>query len=268
MHPSATNLWLSLLGELIDSRSIIAPRGQQTKELLFVYHQFDMNYPVCYHQHRRLNYSFSAAEAYFIAHGDNRTENLIQYNKNMAQFSDDGLIFNGAYGPPFNDQLMYVVNTLAQDLYSRQAVITIWKQNPVTSTDIRCTVALQFLVRNNKIHTKVTMRSSDIWLGVPYDLFNFTVMTLRVLTLLNKKLERQFGPIELGTLDFTAGSSHMYVQNEDSAKKVLAELPDKPSIKVPNTCYTEWNYVVNSLVACMNKVENEPGAQYLWKIRP
>lgn len=265
---SANALWLKLLHELLLHGEDVSPRGIDTKELLFIDKSFDMNQPICYHQLRKLNYAFSAAEAYFIAHGDNRVENLTQYNKNMINFSDDGLIFNGAYGPPFNDQLMYVVNTLANDLLSRQAVLTIWKQNPVASYDIRCSLALQFIVRKNRIHTKVTMRSSDIWLGVPYDLFNFTIMTLRVLTLLNVKLSRKLEPIRLGIMNFSAGSSHMYMQDESKARKVLDIAADKIPAKVPERCLTDWNHVVNSLVGCMEKKEQEIKDYSYWQIRP
>lgn len=268
MYESANNLWCNILDEILTDGRIIAPRNIKTRELLFVNHNFDMNSPICYHQHRKLNYAFSAAEAYFIAHGDNRTANLVKYNKNMAAFSDDGLIFNGAYGPPFNEQLMYVVNTLFNDLSSRQAVLTIWQINPVTSADVRCTIALQFLVRDGCIHTKVTMRSSDIWLGVPYDLFNFTIMTLRILTLLNAKINSSKGHIQLGTMNFSAGSSHMYMHNEIDAQQVLAYVSDKVPESVPDRCCIDWQYVVDSLIACRDKDEDKIKKEYLWRIRP
>ena len=269
MTMSANDLWRNIIRQLLTFGDEISPRGIATKEFMFLSDEFDMNSPICYHQNRRLNYSFSAAEAYFIAHGDNRVENLAQYNKNIAQFSDDGMIFNGSYGPPFNSQLMYVVNTLANDLYSRQAVLTIWKENPVVSADIRCTIALQFLVRNGRIHTKVTMRSSDVWLGIPYDLFNFTIMTLRVLTLLNAKLSDKISePIKLGTMHWSAGSSHIYVHDIEKAKLVLETGPDKEIKPVPEKCFTNWPYVVSSLIACRDKNLQDIKDNQLWEIRP
>ena len=269
MMLTANDLWRNIIRELLTFGSEISPRGIATKEFMFLSGEFDMNSPICYHQHRRLNYSFSAAEAYFIAHGDNRVENLAEYNKNIAQFSDDGMIFNGSYGPPFNNQLMYVINTLVNDLYSRQAVLTIWKENPVVSADVRCTVALQFLVRDAHIHTKVTMRSSDVWLGIPYDLFNFTIMTLRVLTILNNKLQDKISePIKLGTMHWSTGSSHIYVHDIEKAKLVLENDPDKTPAYVPKKCFTNWQYVVNSLLACRDKNAQFMKDYLLWEIRP
>lgn len=258
---NTTKIWIDAMADLRLHGRLVGPRDLTTKELLFKGATFDMNEPVIYHQDRKLNYTFMAAEALFIANGDNRVENLVPYNKNMAQFSDDGLIFNGSYGPPFNNQLMYVVNTLARDINTRQAVMTIWKQNPVASADIRCTIALQFIVRNGKMHTKVNMRSSDCWLGVPYDWFNFTIMTLRVLTLLNRQINSR---ISLGNMRWEATSFHAYENNWPAIDKVLNSEPNKVIDPMPERCYCNWQYVVDSLHACIEKQDTGD----LWKIRP
>lgn len=268
---SANNAWIEILTDIRQFGSPVISRGMETSEILFNEQIFDMNQPICYHQLRRLNYAFSAAEAYFIAHGDNRVANLAQYNKNITAFSDDGLIFNGAYGPPFNNQVDYVVNKLLSDLTTRQAILTIWKPNPSDSRDIMCTIALQFLVRNERMFTKVTMRSSDCWLGIPYDFFNFTIMTLRILTLLNTKLQYKSDhrSIELGNMHWSAGSSHMYSSDLLKVNKLLSEGPvDKEPSAVPIRAYSDWAFVVDSLQACMNKDENAIVANNLWRIRP
>jgi thymidylate synthase len=262
MAISANDAWREIGRKLALLRDTeIHPRGEATVEWLFGETTFDMTRPICYHQHRKLNYAFSAAEAYAITHGIPDANFLAKYNKNMAVFSDDGLIFNGAYGPPFHNQIMYAVNSLLNDAASRQSVITIWRQNPVTSADIACTIALQFLIRNSALHVKVTMRSSDVWLGIPYDFFNFTVMALRILTLYNQKTGANIG---LGKMNWSAGSSHLYLRNRDALYDVLSELPDKHTSSVPERAFSDWQFVVNSLQACMKKTSTDG----LWKIRP
>ena len=42
--------------------------------------------------------------------------------------------------------------------------------------DIPCTVSLQFLIRENKLHLFVNMRSNDVFLGLPHDIFCFTMI--------------------------------------------------------------------------------------------
>lgn len=267
---TANEAWRTILHRIEESGDEAGPRNMRTKEILFNDITFDMNSPICYHQDRRLNYAFSAAEALFIANGDNRVANLTQYNKNMAQFSDDGLIFNGAYGPPFNFQLEYAVNKLVHDIESRQAVIQIWKPNPVRSRDIMCTLSLQFLVRKGALHTKVTMRSSDAWLGIPYDFFNFTIMSLRVLTLLNDaRFSRKLPLVGLGTMNWSAGSSHMYESAmTDAYTRVLEDAPDKGVYDAPARALWDWAFIVESLTACMNKDETAMADRDLWRIRP
>ena len=266
---TATEAWLNRLRDLMIRGSNESPRNSNTKELLGKTLEIDMNYPVIHHPNRKLSYKFMAAEAQFIANGDNRVCSLERYNKNIAQFSDDGRIFNGNYGEPFNSQLEYAVRSLKDDESSRQAVITIWQPNPVKSKDLRCTLSLQFLIRDGKINTIVNMRSSDIMWGIPYDIFNFTVMTLRVLTryhcdnLITSTDDRDC--IKLGTLYLTAGSSHIYERHYDLANKIIkaGRISSIQEIEVPRKALINWNFTANSLQACMEGLHTS-----LWKINP
>lgn len=260
--PTATEAWLTRLRDIVVRGIKENPRGEQTKELIGETMFIDMNYPVIHHPERKLSYKFMAAEAEFIANGDNRVCSLARYNKNIAQFSDDGRIFNGNYGEPFNSQLEYVVRTLVLDRSSRQAVLTIWQPSPVKSKDIRCTVSMQFLIREGKIHTIVNMRSSDIIWGVAYDIFNFVIMTLRVLTRYNVEADDN---LKLGELCLVAGSSHLYERHYDLAGKILkaGRVVNPIEIKVPEEACTNWNLVVSSLHQCMEDI-----SPVLWQINP
>lgn len=262
---NANNAWLNSINHTLNDGKEYSPRNILTKEILGTNISFDMNYPICYHQLRKLSYKFMAAEAYWITSGSMFVVDIEPYNKHIAQFSDDNYIFNGAYGPPFINQLMYIVNTLKFDPSSRQAVLTIWKQNPIKTKDYACTLSLQFIIRNGKINTIVNMRSNDLWLGRPYDLFNFTIMTLRVLTLLNADYRETFGEIyKLGNLYLNVGSTHIYEHNIKQCKSLLTETPDKEIYKIPDKATLDWNFVVRSLLAC----RDNKSVGNLWRIRP
>lgn len=161
---------------------------------------------------RHLNYQFMVAEAVWIMLGRNDTAMIGTYCKDIVKFSDDGLIFAGAYGPPIAKQLGYVLSTLDKDRDSRQAVLTIWQPNPQASKDIPCTVTMQALLRDDKLNLLVTMRSSDAWLGIPYDLFNFSL----ILNALAGELKAG-----LGELHVFIGSSHLYERNREAARQVV-----------------------------------------------
>lgn len=139
------------------------------------------------------------------------------FSRGIAAFSDDGVRFDGAYGPKVVDQLRYVIDSFRKDIYTRQAIIDIWRPNPRDSSDIPCTLSLQFLIRDGHLNTIATMRSSDIWLGWPYDVFNFTMITSYIALELMKDL----GIVPLGYLYVRPGSLHLYESNWEEVQEIL-----------------------------------------------
>ena len=188
----------------------VKPRGKLCKELLCNKTVIDMETCFISIPERKLGKRFRAAEAAWILSGDNRVSTIEHFSKKIGDYSDDGIYFSGAYGPPFRDQLPYVLRCLESDIESRQGVITIWRSRPFDSKDIPCTVSLQFIVRDFTLHTIATMRSSDAWLGWPYDIHNFSCMSAYLLL----SLKQISGwDLHLGQLHLTAGSQHLYHEN-------------------------------------------------------
>lgn len=204
--------YLELLGKIITRGQAAKPREQSTHELIQNTVSIDMNMPVITVRERELDYAFMAAEAYWILNGE-RYLNHPVLQKNLVKYSDNGLTMRGAYGPPFIQQLEYCADTLRRDRDSRQAVMTLWERNPRPSKDIPCTIGIQFLIRGVYLHTNVWMRSSDAWLGFPYDIFTFSMMTW----LLNIHLNSD-NDIGLGMLNLTAGSQHLYERHLNTAR--------------------------------------------------
>ena len=212
--------WVSTVQQLMAAETTVSPRGMKTRELLNHTLAIDMQYPVLTVAERKLGYRFLHAEAAWILEGDNRVETIAPYSKLISQFSDDGIFFFGAYGPKVVDQLQHVVRALHADNDTRQAVINIWREKPGSSKDVPCTLSCQFLLREQRLHCVVTMRSSDIWLGVPYDLFNFSVLSAYVLLLLSAEDSSRYANVQLGTLYNNAGSRHVYETNFERASKI------------------------------------------------
>ena len=197
--------YLDLLNHLILHGERVRVRGQLTKELLDV--RLCLLNPranILHHPVRDLNYRFMVAEWLWMSFGRRDVASLAQYNQHMREYSDNGVTLYGAYGPPLRDQLGdYVLWCLSEE-NSRQAVLTIWRPNPPMSKDIPCTVAMQFLRRGSHLHLIVTMRSSDVWLGLPYDVFNFTQIQAATAALVGA---------EVGWFSLHLGSSHLYEQH-------------------------------------------------------
>lgn len=230
MRDTANQAWLKLLFTLLATGREISPRGMKSWEHLNYTSKVEMRYPVVTVERRRLGYRFMPAEAAWILSGDNRTETIAPYSNRIADFSDDGQFFRGAYGPPIVDQIGWCADQLLDDTWSRQSVLTIWRPRPPKSRDIPCTVAMQFIIRPDssdadryRLNTLVTMRSSDAWLGWPYDVFNFSMISGYLIALLQNR--RPSWEIEPGTLYLTAGSQHLYDSNRDAAEDIINEDP-------------------------------------------
>ena len=220
---TANGSWVKLIHDLQQKGREAKPRDQATKELLGYQSRIHMRYPVVTIKDRKLGYKFLAAEAAWILSGDNKVSSINRYSKQIADFSDDGHFFHGAYGPKIVDQLTHVVDCLVNDLDSRQAVINIWRENPRKTKDVPCTISVQFMVRDEglfpakTLHCFDTMRSSDAWLGWPYDVFNFSTLSGLVCLLYR---ERTGSQLKLGDLTLTAASQHLYERNFEAASTI------------------------------------------------
>lgn len=225
---SINDEWYRALGELL-AGNITKPRGLSCRELCSYQTIVDMKDPVLNVPKRKLGYKFMAAEAAWILSGDNRTSTITPYSRDIGKFSDDDITFFGAYGPKIRDQIHYVVKCLADDQSSRQAVINIWRECPPKTKDVPCTLSLQWVIRDMTLHCIDTMRSSDIWLGWPYDVFNMSMISRYILLYLRKIKGINY---DLGYLYLNAGSQHLYEINVETAEEIVAD-------NVPN--HIAWN---------------------------
>lgn len=182
---------------------------------------------------RDLGYRAMVAEWYWYLTGSDSLHFLLPFNKKMANYSDDGVKLYGAYGPRLMPQLPYVLRTLRKDPDTRQAVASIWTPNPGPSKDIPCTCMLQWLIRDGRLHCINTMRSSDLWLGLPNDFFAFSQIT----SMLAGHLR-----IQTGSLTMQLGSSHLYETNFQAAVTVLKceELVNKPTETLRSPLLRPW----------------------------
>lgn len=212
--------WIKDLEHVFKYGNRVAPRDMLVYESMAYKSVVDMNTPIIFNRHRNLGYKFMAAEAAWILDGRNDVKSIQPYSKEIAKFSDDGDKFFGAYGPKIVFQLNHVIGSLIADIDSRQAVINIWRESPGPSKDIPCTLSLQWLVRHNTLHCVASMRSSDLWLGHPYDIFNFSAVSFYILMQLNRRLDKK---IELGQLHLTAGSKHIYERNISDVGTIIED---------------------------------------------
>lgn len=223
-NEAVNHIWSRALKIILEHGTTEKPRDRETKEILGYQTQIPMSQPVLTNPWRKLGYKFMCAEAAWILSGDNRVATIEPYSKQIAQFSDDGVRYFGSYGPKIIDQLAHVIASLKEDQSTRQAVINIWRENPRKTKDIPCTLGCQFMIRKEKddlmLHCFDTMRSSDIWLGWPYDIFNFSMLSAYIAIELRRSVPK-YKDLKLGRLTLTAASQHLYKEHYKSAEECI-----------------------------------------------
>lgn len=172
---------------------------------------------------RRMPMRYAVGELLWYLSGNNKKSAIRPYTKAWEELSDDGITVNSNYGYCIQhkygfDQFEYVEELFRKDRNTRQAVIHIKEASNERTKDMNCTIALQFFVRDDKMHLTAYMRSNDIWLGFPYDIFNFTAMQI----LLAMKLD-----LEIGTYTHIAGSLHLYEKDLKTIKERQVQAIEK-----------------------------------------
>ncbi|MDB5761636.1 MAG: thymidylate synthase family protein [Herminiimonas sp.] len=153
--------------------------------------------------------------------GTNKLEFIRYYIPEYSESSDDGDTIYGGYGPRLfgkgeNNQVFNVIQLLKAKRTSRQAVIQLFSGADLLKPrkDIPCTCTMQFMVRNDRLHMFTTMRSNDAYLGLPHDVFTFTM--------LQEIIARSLG-VELGEYKHAVGSLHLYDKDIKAATQYLSE---------------------------------------------
>lgn len=158
---------------------------------------------------RKLDMRYAVGELLWYLSGNNKLSEIQKYTTGWNKLTDNGKTVNSNYGYCIKykygfDQYEYIKDLLKRDPNTRQAVIHIKHPDSEYSKDVNCTVSLQFFIRENKLYMTTYMRSNDIWLGFPYDVFQFTCMQIL--------LSMELG-VELGEYTHIAGSLHLYERN-------------------------------------------------------
>ena len=184
-------------------------------------------------QRRNINVFFLLAEAMWIFTGHKDVRFLTYFNKKMADFSDDGVVFHAPYGFRLRhwgvrsedkfieenmhaaqgyDQLADAIKIFQNNPNSRQVVMMIW--NPdfdlgTNSKDIPCNDCVMMKIRNGRLYTTIQNRSNDLHWGLPTNIFQFGFLSEVVANVLG---------VSLGTQTHNSQSLHVYDWNNIAFK--------------------------------------------------
>ena len=115
------------------------------------------------------------------------------------------------------DQIANVVNEIKANPYSRRLMVTAW--NPAEIQDMAlppCHCLFQFYVSNGKLSCQLYQRSADIFLGVPFNIASYALLTMMM---------AQVCDLEPGDFVHTLGDAHIYQNHLDQVKLQLTRDP-------------------------------------------
>lgn len=210
---SANEAYVKILEGLRKDGILSKPRGLPIKEII--------NASICiknpraryiYDSDRNTSFAYAFGELCWYLRGVNDLESIRYYSKFYNRITDDGKTVNSAYGyriyghhPQIEfNQWERCKELLKNDPDSRQAIIHIHTPNNKPTKDEVCTLTLQFLIRNGKLHMITNMRSNDVVFGFTYDVFCFTA--------LQELMAEELG-VDLGYYYHNAASLHIYLNN-------------------------------------------------------
>ena len=132
-----------------------------------------------------------------------------------------GSIVYGAYGPRLFrlheiNQVENVIGILRTKPDSRQAVIQLFEAADIDTVhdDVPCTCTIQFLNRGQSLDVVVNMRSNDAYLGLPHDIFCFTML---------QEIVARSVDSDVGTYKHVVGSLHLYDERKGDTETFLRE---------------------------------------------
>jgi thymidylate synthase len=183
--------------------------------------------------------------------GTNDLAFISYYIPRYTEDSEDKKTIYGGYGPRLfrkrgQDQVANVTRLLQEHPDSRRAVIQLFDSDDLANShkEIPCTCVLQFILRKNRLHMLTSMRSNDAYLGLPHDVFCFTMI--------QEILARSLS-VELGTYKHFVGSLHLYEKNFQGAGQYLEEGWQSTKILMPSMPKGDpWPSIKTLLIAEAN----------------
>lgn len=175
-------------------------------------------------------------ELLWFIKGDTNTKYL---NDNGVKIWDEWANDNGDLGPVYGkqwrswttrdgkviDQLKEVIETLKKSPDSRRIIVSAWNVGELSEMALMpCHALFQFYVADNKLSCQLYQRSADVFLGVPFNIASYALLTMMI---------AQVCDLDLGDFIWTGGDTHIYSNHFEQVQTQLAREPKAlPTMKI------------------------------------
>jgi len=141
------------------------------------------------------------------------------YGHEWRHFDGDGC---------YTDQLLWVINEIKTNPNSRRLIVNSWQAAYIDKMALPpCHTLFQFYVNNGKLSCQLYQRSADAFLGVPFNIASYALLTMMVAQVCN---------LQLGEFVHTFGDCHIYLNHLEQVNTQLSRTPRPlPKMKInPN----------------------------------
>ena len=115
------------------------------------------------------------------------------------------------------DQIQDIVNALKNNPDSRRMIVSAWNVAEVDQMALPpCHCLFQFYVANGKLSLQLYQRSADTFLGVPFNIASYALLTMMM---------AQVSGLKPGDFIHTTGDTHLYLNHLEQAKEQLKRTP-------------------------------------------
>ncbi len=157
--------------------------------------------------------------------------NIKYLKENGVSIWDEWADENGNLGPVYGhqwrswprpdggtiDQISEVVKTLKTNPDSRRIIVSAWNVADLDKMALApCHAFFQFYVADGKLSCQLYQRSADIFLGVPFNIASYALLTLMM---------AQVTGLKPGDFVHTLGDAHLYLNHLDQAREQLSREP-------------------------------------------
>lgn len=165
--------------------------------------------------------------------------NIKYLNDNGVSIWDEWADSNGELGPVYGkqwrswstpggntiDQLKNLIEGIKLNPHSRRHIITAWNPSDVDKMALPpCHAMFQFYVDNGKLSCQLYQRSADVFLGVPFNIASYSLLTMMIAQVCN---------LEPGEFIHTFGDAHIYTNHFEQVELQLSrEVRKLPVMKI------------------------------------
>lgn len=119
----------------------------------------------------------------------------------------------------YTDQIAEVIEQIKKNPDSRRLIVSSWNVTEISSMALPpCHLLFQFYVANGKLSCQLYQRSADIFLGVPFNIASYALLTHMI---------AQVCDLEVGEFIHTIGDAHLYLNHVEQARLQLTRKPGK-----------------------------------------